>query len=1630
MKKLLFVFLMILLSFTLFLPVAAEGEVGEAFKEKLEGLSESERKTVINALENTDAALINENLVDAFVLASKALSYEGLQTRSTGNPGIRSIYSVNSAALLQLSEKYRVSYGALMGVGEVKAGENVTSYVKGSELAVDYANGKFECITDNSAFVLVFDSEGDPSATNLYIEENNKEKRFAFTTMFDSTTEAELYDGVGLVYRAFITVFVEGNAHTLYVEAEGDTFGNETAIYGEATTLYEIAYYFKNEYKENGVLIFTDSPILNRIEKIVKGELSVGGTIVLTKNASGETVYPYCDVVKDYFKDSQGAYGVNSTSLISKYTSAWSNYKSLNKTREPAVDITLSWTCEDDVDFYRLTYGVGKNYDNAITVTLGKEENGYALRNLYKACTYYWKLEAVLTDGTIEGAVGHFETTDIGPRVISVLGKDTNGDGVADGGYNIRDLGGYVNAAGTRTLQGLLYRSAAFNETTVTSLETGYYLTEEGIDTLVNGLGIKTDLDLRYGANVGETLSDGSIVYPPLGESVQWKLIAAGPYEALFKYDVVGYERDAENGTYVFVETSSGSDSLTVAGGSTLTGKYVHKTLLSSDETAYAENGETVYFFRTVANVRMSTAYCSILEFLSDSANYPVIFHCAGGADRGGTTAFTLGAVIGYDDETLIRDYEMTTFSGIGTRKKDGRVDASGGFYLVLEMLAQVEGTTLAEKVENIALAGGVSQLTIDNIRAIMTGGITTATASADCTYYIPSAMSMDMTVSLYSYADKTVSSVTLNGKNIAFELQDGKLVLSRSDVMALDLESGEVHGLVTFKEGSDASFTFRYQSDNVVYADDLFNFGDSEVIVLDKTTDPSGSAPKIFGRLSSDTALGYGNTVAIHLKKAKATTNDAFGFTIGSYGIYYRAGTRLLVSTNAKGHPSSFEDNCYFHNQTSEYTSKSVAAMDMNLLNRDDAVLFYNVTVTNANQVTCSVVVVAGDAIIYSVDFTVARIADEIASENAKLKFYIRTDAVERVTIFKSLLPHVCSDGYTVPPTCTEDGYTEIGCICGNVSHVTLPATGHNYVDGVCTGCGESEPDVAVSVDRDAINEFIDKNESLTVSVLGADPSTVASITLNGKAVNYTHSAEGLSISVSDMNALDLENGAVTGLVTFNDARTKEFTFVYESVLYAEDIFNFGDNGAIVLDAQTADSTANLHSYPGYHMHSDVAVGYGQYIAVHLYEVYTLEEDYGNSGFAIGSYGFYIRNGFVYDMKRTALNGAITKYSTTAIEMTDCKGNRFFNDENAVLLLRVSLTDSETVTAEMTIYHGDTVAYKGSYTQPRLANEIASADAKFTFAYNSEEKYQPNKMILFKDVDTHAHVYENDRCVVCHVAASFEAVAEKELFNEYFDAKNSLDVTVNGLGDKAVTAVRLNGTAVRFTSTESGVSISGTDVATLDLVSGIVAGEIECDGGAVARFTFVYENVRSAEEFFEFGNEEYVVLDRTTGDTTRKMYEGRSAMMLDGTKSTLGEGEYLMLHLGEACTENTDPQTLTCIMIGNYGVWFRNTTGEYTMTRADGAANIVKAAQYTAAHNDKDIFNDANDARIFIRLSEKDAEGKRTIDYKIYHGDVLVYEAARSVTALEDEDEMDFTLTLSVYTNNSNVESLTVYKD
>ena len=54
----------------------------------------------------------------------------------------------------------------------------------------------------------------------------------------------------------------------------------------------------------------------------------------------------------------------------------------------------------------------------------------------------------------------------------------------------------------------------------------------------------------------------------------------------------------------------------------------------------------------------------------------------------------------------------------------------------------------------------------------------------------------------------------------------------------------------------------------------------------------------------------------------------------------------------------------------------------------------------------------------------------------------------------------HTEDEGVVTAPTCVKDGYTLYTCsVCGNERKEYIDATGHNYVDGVCSGCGLALP-------------------------------------------------------------------------------------------------------------------------------------------------------------------------------------------------------------------------------------------------------------------------------------------------------------------------------------------------------------------------------------------------------------------------------------------------------------------------------------------------------------------------------------------------------------------------------------------
>lgn len=106
-------------------------------------------------------------------------------------------------------------------------------------------------------------------------------------------------------------------------------------------------------------------------------------------------------------------------------------------------------------------------------------------------------------------------------------------------------------------------------------------------------------------------------------------------------------------------------------------------------------------------------SYRRLFETFADASNYPIYFHCWGGADRGGTVALLLGALLGMSREDLVRDYELTSLAIWGERSAE-----SDDFKALLDVLASFGGRDLNQQVENYLLAAGLTEAQIAAIRA------------------------------------------------------------------------------------------------------------------------------------------------------------------------------------------------------------------------------------------------------------------------------------------------------------------------------------------------------------------------------------------------------------------------------------------------------------------------------------------------------------------------------------------------------------------------------------------------------------------------------------------------------------------------------------------------------------------------------------------------------------------------------------------------------------------------------------------------------------------------------------------------------------------------------------------------
>lgn len=94
--------------------------------------------------------------------------------------------------------------------------------------------------------------------------------------------------------------------------------------------------------------------------------------------------------------------------------------------------------------------------------------------------------------------------------------------------------------------------------------------------------------------------------------------------------------------------------------------------------------------------------------------------HCYVGADRTGYICMLLEAVLGVSPKDCSIDYELTSFSSVGTRDRDGKHNDIYFSWGMNRIQNYSKGSTFKEKAENILLDAGITASQISAFRAAM----------------------------------------------------------------------------------------------------------------------------------------------------------------------------------------------------------------------------------------------------------------------------------------------------------------------------------------------------------------------------------------------------------------------------------------------------------------------------------------------------------------------------------------------------------------------------------------------------------------------------------------------------------------------------------------------------------------------------------------------------------------------------------------------------------------------------------------------------------------------------------------------------------------------------------------------
>ena len=390
----------------------------------------------------------------------------------------------------------------------------------------------------------------------------------------------------------------------------------------------------------------------------------------MTVLAQIELVSPANDAVVRQMHTIQRAYAKAPWSACEKFFDGAENATKLRSRGSTPVPIKLKW--KGDAKEYQVS--VRRLPDGKVVLDQTVATNCVEVDSLDIATEWEWTVSAGK-----DRLVSRFRTEDLLPRLVRMTGSN-----------NCRDIGGRRGLGGRRIRQGLVYRTAGLNS----NAPVEYYTTEEILELEKKGELKKmghAGRALHRKLKAGEKLSSN----PKKNRLVKRKRFAPGARrftdaEVARILKTYGIRSDID---------------------------------LRSDDECYGMTGSPLgpsvtwfhYSYRAYSGAFSTNGMAvtkKVFDVFMDDSNYPIVFHCIGGADRTGTVAMLLEALLGVPEDELWRDYLTTGFVGVVSDANHKRL-----FGDALKKLKDFPGETLADKAESYFLKLGFTKDDVKRLR-------------------------------------------------------------------------------------------------------------------------------------------------------------------------------------------------------------------------------------------------------------------------------------------------------------------------------------------------------------------------------------------------------------------------------------------------------------------------------------------------------------------------------------------------------------------------------------------------------------------------------------------------------------------------------------------------------------------------------------------------------------------------------------------------------------------------------------------------------------------------------------------------------------------------------------------------